>query len=121
MRTTASMSAGIDRQRLPVAQPQLLQPLKEPAIDQDSVIAEIEQVLRAGDRARRSEKRQRGHRMTILEVMKLRLLGRRALYALVLLRWSARLLRKRSRNSLTLDECTTRRSESTSPAPLCLD
>ena len=42
----------------PVAQPQLLQPLKQPAIDQDPTAAQIEQMLGAGDRAGGSEKRQ---------------------------------------------------------------
>ena len=57
----------IDRQRRPVAQAQLFEPLEQPAIDEHAVIAEIEQVLGAGDGARGPEKCQRRHGMTILD------------------------------------------------------
>ena len=53
MRTAAEISDGIDRQRLPIAQPQLLESLEQAAIDQDLVAAGLEQVLGAGHRARR--------------------------------------------------------------------
>ena len=44
---------GIERQRLPVAQPQFLETLEQAAIDQDFLAAGLEQVLGAGHRARR--------------------------------------------------------------------
>ena len=47
----------IDRQRLPIAQPQLLETLKQPAIDQDLVAAGLEQILGAGHRARGPQER----------------------------------------------------------------
>jgi hypothetical protein len=49
----------LDRQRLPVAQPQFLQSLKQPAVDEDSAIANLKQMLRSGHRASRAEKGQR--------------------------------------------------------------
>src|SRR5207248_6782524 len=53
---------GIDRQRRPVAQPELLQALKETAVDKDAAVAEIEEMLGAGDSAGGSKKCQRRHR-----------------------------------------------------------
>ena len=52
-----------DRQVLPVALAQLLQPLEQPGVDEHLRVAGVEQVLRAGDRLRRAEKRDRCHRM----------------------------------------------------------
>ena len=57
----------IDRQRGPVAQAQLFEPLEEPAVDEHAVIAQVEQVLGAGDGARGAEKCQGCHGMTILD------------------------------------------------------
>ena len=53
------MSVGADRQRLPVALAQLLQALKQSAVDEDAVAVDLEQMFRSGDGARRAEKRQR--------------------------------------------------------------
>ena len=47
----------LDRQRRPVPVAQLLEALKEPAVDEDAPIAEIQQVFGAGDRAGGSKKR----------------------------------------------------------------
>ena len=63
------MLGRVDRQRRPVAHAQLLEALEQPAVDQDAAAIEIEQVLRAGDRARGTEERQRRHRLTILDRM----------------------------------------------------
>ena len=60
----------VDRKRRPVPQAQLFQPLKQPAIDEHAVIAKVEQMLRPGDGPCGAEKRQSGHSMTILEVMR---------------------------------------------------
>ena len=49
---------GIDRQRCPITQPQLFQPLKKPAIDEDSASVSFEEVLGARDSAGGAEKRQ---------------------------------------------------------------
>ncbi|KGW25396.1 hypothetical protein Y047_2766 [Burkholderia pseudomallei MSHR3016] len=54
---------GVDRigghgQRAPVAQPQLLRALEQPAVDQDACPGVLEQILRAGDGFRRAEERQ---------------------------------------------------------------
>ena len=58
---------GADRQRLPVPLAQILQPLKQPAIDEHDAVRDVEQVLRSGDRARRAEKRQwRMHSLLLL-------------------------------------------------------
>src|SRR5437016_1384463 len=54
-------AARIDRQRRPVPLAQLLQSLEEPAVDEHAVIADVEQMLGAGDRAGGAEKRQRRH------------------------------------------------------------
>jgi hypothetical protein len=48
----------IDGQRLPVPPTELLEPLKQAAIDQNPPAADLEQVLRPGDRARSPEKAQ---------------------------------------------------------------
>lgn len=48
----------LDRQRLPIAQPQVLEPLKQSAIDQNPPTVDLEQVLGAGDRAGGAEERQ---------------------------------------------------------------
>ena len=60
----------VDRKRRPVPQAQLFQSLKQPAIDEHAVIAEVQQMLRPGDGPCGAEKRQSGHSMTILEVMR---------------------------------------------------
>ena len=52
---------GRDRQRRPVALPQLLQALEQSAVEQDALAIDLEQMLGAGHRAGGSEKRQRGH------------------------------------------------------------
>ena len=58
--------AGRDRERGPVAQPQLLEALEQAAVDENAMVAEIEQMLRAGDGAGGAEKRQRGrHRRAL--------------------------------------------------------
>ena len=44
----------IDGQRLPIPQPQFLQPLKQPAIDQDPPALHLEQVFRPGHGAGRA-------------------------------------------------------------------
>jgi hypothetical protein len=49
----------IDGQRLPIPQPQFLQPLKQPAIDEHPPPVHLEQMLGPGHRARSPEKRQR--------------------------------------------------------------
>ena len=49
----------IDRKRPPVAISQLLETLEETAVDQNATVAEVEQMLRAGDGTGGSEKRQR--------------------------------------------------------------
>ena len=48
---------GVDGKRRPVPLPQLLEPLKQPAVHEDAMASEIDQMLRAGDRTRRSQKR----------------------------------------------------------------
>ena len=48
----------VDGKRRPVAKPQFLQSLEETAIDENPMIAEIEQMLRSSDRASGAEKRQ---------------------------------------------------------------
>ena len=47
--------ARVDRQRAPVAQPQLLQALEEPAVEQHLLVAGAKQMLRAGDGPGRAE------------------------------------------------------------------
>ena len=54
---------GVEARRVngkgrPVALPQFLEPLKQAAIHEDAAAAQIDQMLRAGDRAGRSQKRQ---------------------------------------------------------------
>ena len=49
---------GVDRKRRPVPLPQLLEPLKQPAVHEHAMAAEIDQMLRAGDRTRRAQKRE---------------------------------------------------------------
>ena len=49
----------IDRQRLPVPDPQLLQPLEQPAVDEHAPAAELEQVFRSRHGSRRTEESQR--------------------------------------------------------------
>ena len=49
----------VDRQRLPVAQPQFLQPLKQAAVDQHAPAIDLEEVLRAGHRTSGAEESQR--------------------------------------------------------------
>ena len=44
-----------DRQRLPVAFAQFLEPLEEPAVDQNTHARGVEEVLRAGDGSRGAE------------------------------------------------------------------
>jgi hypothetical protein len=46
---------GRDGQRLPVALAQFLEPLKEPAVDQNPDAGGVEEVLRAGDSSRGSQ------------------------------------------------------------------
>ena len=58
---------GMNRERSPVSPPQLLESLELPAIDQDALAIHLEQIFRAGHRARSTEKRQRCHRHTLLE------------------------------------------------------
>jgi hypothetical protein len=41
-------SGRVDRERLPVALSQLLQPLKKPAVDEDPATVTLQQVLRSG-------------------------------------------------------------------------
>ena len=52
------MALAVDRQRLPVALPQLLQTLKQPAVDEDPVASGVEQMLGAGDGAGGAKERQ---------------------------------------------------------------
>ena len=54
--TTASMPRGIDRQRRPVAQAQLLETLKQAAIDQNRGVCRLDQIFRPGDGADPAEK-----------------------------------------------------------------
>jgi hypothetical protein len=49
----------IDRERPPITIPQLFETLEETAVDQNSTVTEVEQMLGAGDSAGGSEKRQR--------------------------------------------------------------
>src|SRR3569832_2205912 len=51
----------VERQRLPVAQSQLLEALKEPAVDQNSVLTGVQQLLGAGDCACRAQERELRH------------------------------------------------------------
>jgi hypothetical protein len=50
-----------DRELLPVAFPQLLEPLKQAAIDEDALAAVLQQVLRPGHAPCRAEKRHGRH------------------------------------------------------------
>jgi dipeptidyl-peptidase-4 len=54
-----------NRKLVPVSKPQLLQTLKKAAIDEQTVTLVLEQVLRAGHRSGRAEKRQSGHSVRI--------------------------------------------------------
>ena len=61
---------GVDRVRrhrtiLPVSEPEILQPLEQSAVDKDAVPPVIEEIFRPGDGARRAEKRQFSHGVTI--------------------------------------------------------
>ena len=60
----------VDGKRRPVPHAQLFQALKQPAIDEHAAIAKLQQMLRPGDGPGGAEKRQSGHSMTILEVMR---------------------------------------------------
>jgi hypothetical protein len=51
----------LDRQPRPVPLAQRLQPLEHAAVDEDTMLIDLEQVLGPGNRAGRAEKRQRGH------------------------------------------------------------
>ena len=55
------MSVGRDRQRLPVALAQFLEPLKQAAVDEDPDAGGVEQVLRAGDSARGAQEGKEWH------------------------------------------------------------
>ena len=46
----------IDRQRVPIAQSQLFEPLKEAAVDQSAAAAHVEKKLRTGDGSGCAEK-----------------------------------------------------------------
>jgi hypothetical protein len=48
-----------DRQIVPVPLPKLLEPLEQPCVNEDARALVLEQILRSGNRARRTEKRQR--------------------------------------------------------------
>ena len=48
----------VDRQRLPITLPQLLQPLKEAAVDQNPAVINLQQVFRSGHGARRTKEGQ---------------------------------------------------------------
>ncbi len=48
----------LDRKLPPVTLPQLLEPLKEPSVDEHFGVARVEKVLGSGDRPRCAEKRQ---------------------------------------------------------------
>jgi acyl dehydratase len=50
----------VERQRLPVPLPKILQALEEPAVEQDSPVPDTKEVLRARDSARSAEELQRG-------------------------------------------------------------
>jgi len=52
---------GFDRRRIPIALPEILEPLEQPAIDEQPEAVVLEQVLRAGDGARGAEERQSRH------------------------------------------------------------
>jgi hypothetical protein len=52
-------SRRVDRKRPPIPIPQLLETLKETAVDQNSAIIHVEQMLRAGDGTGGPKKRQR--------------------------------------------------------------
>ncbi len=59
MRQDDSVDASrVDRQRRPIAFTELLQPLKETAIDEHAMIAQVEQMLRSSDCSGSSEKRE---------------------------------------------------------------
>jgi hypothetical protein len=51
-------SRGVERERRPIAQPQFFEALKQAAIHEHATVAEIEEMLGAGHRAGRAEKRQ---------------------------------------------------------------
>ena len=52
---------GWNREVFPVSKPQLLQTLKQPAIEEHPAATMLQQVFRAGHRARRPQKRQFRH------------------------------------------------------------
>ena len=54
----------IDGKRLPIAKPQLLQALKQSAIDQDLVATGLDEILRPGHRARGPKKRELCHNVS---------------------------------------------------------
>ena len=54
-------------QRLPVALAQVLQSLKQPAIDEDAVTVHFEEMFRSSHRAGRTQERQR-HQFTISQI-----------------------------------------------------
>src|SRR5690606_26128742 len=47
---------GIERQGLPIPQPELFQALEEAAVDQNPPRADVDEVFRTGDRASRAQK-----------------------------------------------------------------
>ena len=51
----------VDGQRVPVAPPQLLEPLEQPAVDEHAPVAGLDQVLGAGDGAGGTEEGQLRH------------------------------------------------------------
>jgi len=65
MRQHDRLDAGrIDRQRFPVALPQVLQTLKQSTIDQDPMTVDLQQMLGSGDGPCGAEKGQRRHLFT---------------------------------------------------------
>ena len=57
----------VDRQGIPVAPPQLAQTLEQAAVHEDPLVLDLEQVLRACHRPRRSEEGQLRHAETLSE------------------------------------------------------
>jgi hypothetical protein len=53
-------ASGIDRERRPVPEAELFETLEETAVDENAVLAEIEEMLRSRDRSRGAKEGERG-------------------------------------------------------------
>ena len=95
----------VDRQRRPIAKAEVFQALKQSAVDEHSMVAEIEQVLRSSDCARRTEERESRHPVTILDRM-VRALCRRSVPRLLAILFCVlcAVATSAQQKSLTLDD-----------------